>query len=283
MAPLSQSPMMQHLKRLTYRPEVITLAGKLRLRSLLREWYYWWAQPRDGIVCAKLAGTNARFYVRSPEELRLLESAGGAGGEQRVLERLVTFLKPGDVVFDVGANVGLYTVLLAKVLGDTGLVIAFEPAGQTYAHLLDNLRLNNLVNVRCFRKALGERSGQAWLSSGRVIGGSSLVHAHEGDGPGEVVDVMEGDRLVTAENLPVPRAVKIDVEGYEHAVIQGLRRTLAQRACELVCCEVHPAQLPPEVKLETVAGLLKSFGFSRIDTYPRWDQTFHLVATKGPS
>jgi hypothetical protein len=74
--------------------------------------------------------------------------------------------------------------------------------------------------------------------------------------------------------------VKIDVEGYEHAVIQGLRHTLAQRACELVCCEVHPAQLPPEIKLETVAGLLKSFGFSHIDTYPRWDQTFHLVACK---
>ena len=274
---------MQLLKRLTYRRAVITGARSLGLRSILRKWYYWWARPRDGIVLVKLAGTSAQFYVRTPEELRLLESAGGAGGEQRVLERLVTSLKPGEVVFDVGANVGLYTVLLAKVVGDGGQVIAFEPSSQTYAHLLDNLKLNSLTNVRCFRKALGERNGQAMLYSNEAIGGASLVHTPEGKGPGEVVDIVEGDQLVLAENLPIPRAVKIDVEGYEYAVIQGLRRTLSQPACELVCCEVHPARLPADVKPETVGDLLRSVGFSRIDTYPRWDKTFHLVAYKEAS
>jgi len=226
---------------------------------------------------------SAQFYVRTPEELRLLESAGGAGGEQRVSELLASSLKPGDVVFDVGANVGLYTVLLAKVVGDGGRVISFEPEGQTYAHLLDNLKLNSLTNVRCFRKALGDRSGQAMLYSNEAIGGASLVHTPEGNGPGEVVDIVEGDQLVLAENLPLPRAVKIDVEGYEYSVIHGLRRTLAHHACELVCCEVHPARLPAEVRPETVGDLLRSVGFSRIDTYPRWDKTFHLVAYKGAS
>jgi len=271
------------LKQLTYRPEVITLAGKLHLRSILREWYYWWARPRDGIVRIELAGASAQFHVHTPEELRLLESAGGAGGEQRVLERLVTSLKPGDVVFDVGANVGLYTVLLAKVVGDGGLVIAFEPEGGTYAHLLANLKLSSLTNVRCVRKALGNRSGQAMLYSNEAIGGASLVHPPEGKGPGELVDIVEGDQFVIAENLPMPRAVKIDVEGYECAVIQGLRATLAHHACELVCCEVHPARLPPGIKPEAVVDLLRSVGFSRFDTYSRWDKTFHLVAYKGPS
>ena len=275
--------MLNWWKRLSYRPELLKLVHRLGLNSTLRRAYFYCARPVDGILQTEIAGIDVRFYAYTPEELRILESGGGAGGEERVLSRLIEFLRPADVVLDIGANVGLYTVFLAKVVGSGGLLIAFEPSSQSYAHLLENLKLNNLTNVLCFRKALGERSGQAWLSSGGVIGGSSLVHAHEGDGPGEVVDVMEGDRLVADENLPVPRAVKIDVEGYEHAVIQGLRRTLAQRECELVCCEVHPAQLPPEIKLETVADLLKSFGFSRIDTYPRWDQTFHLVATKGPS
>jgi len=274
---------MELLKRLTYRREVIAAARLFGLRSILRKWYYWWGRPRDVIVRLELAGTSAQFYVRTPEELRLLESAGGAGGEQRVWELLASSLKPGDVVFDVGANVGLYTVLLAKVVGDGGQVISFEPEGQTYAHLLDNLKLNSLTNVRCFRKALGERSGQAMLYSNEAIGGASLVHPPAGKGPGEVVDIVEGDQLVLAENLPLPRAVKIDVEGYEYAVIQGLRRTLAQHACQLVCCEVHPARLPADVKPETVGDLLRSVGFSRIDTYPRWDKTFHLVAYKEAS
>ena len=262
---------------------MISLAGKLDLRRILRRWYYWWARPRDGIVRVKLARAHAQFYVRSPEELRLLESAGGAGGEQRVLERLVSFLRPGDVVFDVGSNVGLYAVLLAKVVGERGLVIAFEPSSQAYAHLLDNIKLNGLTNVRCFRKALGQRSAQAKLYSGDVIGGASLVDIPGQNRCGEVVDVVEGDQWVADENLPLPRAVKIDVEGFEYAVIEGLRRTVAQHACELVCCEVHPARLPAGLGPETVAGLLTSLGFSRIDTYPRWDGTFHLVAYKGAS
>jgi FkbM family methyltransferase len=262
---------------------VISLAGKLDLRRILRRWYYWWARPWDGIVRVKLAGTHAQFFVRSPEELRLLESVGGAGGEQRVLERLVSFLRPGDVVFDVGSNVGLYAILLAKVVGERGLVIAFEPSSQAYAHLLDNIKLNGLTNIRCFRKALGERSGHAKLYSGEVIGGASLVHISEGNGRAEVVDIVEGDQCVVGENLPLPRAVKIDVEGYECAVIEGLRRTVASHACELVCCEVHPARLPAAVKPEAVVDLLRSIGFGRIDTYPRWDKTFHLVAYKGTS
>jgi FkbM family methyltransferase len=262
---------------------VIVGARLLRLRSTLRKWYYWWARPRGGIVVVKLAGTSAQFYVRTPEELRLLESAGGAGGEQRVWELLASSLKPGEVVFDIGANVGLYTILLAKVVGDGGHVIAFEPENQTYAHLLENVELNGLTNVRCFRKALGERSGQAVLYSNEAIGGASLLRTPEGRGPGEVVDIVEGDRLVLAENLPLPRAVKIDVEGYEHAVIQGLRRTLGHHACELVCCEVHPRGSPADAKLATVEELLRSFGFSRIDTYPRWDKTFHLIAYKDAS
>jgi FkbM family methyltransferase len=271
------------LKRITYRREVIAAARSLGLRSILRKWYYWWARPRDGIVRVRLAGTSGQFYVRSPEELRLLESAGGAGGEQRVLELLVSSLRPGAVVFDIGANIGLYTVLLAKVVGEGGRVIAFEPESQTFAHLLDNLKLNSLTNVRCFRKALGQRSGQASFYSSEIIGGGSLVPSQKGGGRREVVDIVEGDELVLAENLPLPQAVKIDVEGYEYAVIQGLRRTLAHHACEMVSCEIHPRRLPADVKPEMVVGLLRSAGFSRIDTYPRWDNTFHLVAYKEAS
>lgn len=274
---------MEFLRRLTYRREAIAVARSLGLRSVLRKSYYWWARPRDGIVHVKWAGASAQFYVRSPEELRLLESAGGAGGEQRVWELLASGLKPGAVVFDIGANVGLYTVLLAKVVGAGGTVISFEPEGQTYAHLLDNLKLNGLTNVRCFRKALGQRSGQAMLYSSEAIGGASLVPTQKGWGPGEVVDIVAGDQLALAENLPLPRAVKIDVEGYEYAVIRGLCRTLAHPACEMVCCEVHPARLPDDVSPGMVADLLESLGFGRIGTYPRWDKTFHLVAHKGPS
>jgi FkbM family methyltransferase len=271
---------MNFLKRLTYRSEVITVARWLGLRGILRRLYFWWARPKSGILPVELAGVRARFYVRTPDELRILESAGGAGGEQKVVAQVLAFLKPGDIVFDIGANVGLYTVLLSKTVGECGQIFAFEPEAETCGHLQENLKLNEVRNVKCFRKALGERTGQASLFTGGIIGGGSLIQ-HEGDGQvGQVVEIAQGDELVRAEKLPTPRAVKIDVEGYEHAVLHGLRRTLAEPACEMICCEVHPAMLPPGVTPQAVLSLVDSLGFQRIQQIPRWDRTFHIIARK---
>jgi len=272
---------MNPLKRLTYRPEVIKVACWLGLRRLLRKGYYWWARPRHGILRLRIAGIPLQFRVHTSEELRVLESEGGAGGEERVLDLLVSFLGPGDVVYDIGSNVGLYAVLLAKRVGAQGLVVAFEPQEQNYIHLQENLRLNGVENVRSYRQALGDRGGRAELYASEVIGSSSLVQQQPRDAVAEVVDVSTGDDLVAAERLPVPRVVKIDVEGYEYAVLRGLRETLSQRACELVSCEVHPALLPAGVTPGAASSLLKQLGFVRFDSYPRWDGTFHLAAYKG--
>ena len=59
-----------------------------------------------------------------------------------------------------------------------------------------------------------------------------------------------------------------------------LRHTLAQPTCELICCEIHPQFLPPDVKPEAILTLVRSLGFSRMNSCPRWDTTFHLVARK---
>lgn len=272
---------MNILKRATYRTGPIILARWLGLRSFLRRAYFWAARPRDGVLPLELAGIEGKFFVRTPAELRIIESAGGAGGEQQVFAQLMAFLRPVDVVYDIGANVGLYTVLLSKRVGDAGQVIAFEPEVRTYEHLIDNLKLNERKNVRCFRKALGEKSGQASLYLGAVIGGGSLVHPQGGGNRAETVEISQGDELVAAERLPVPRVVKIDVEGFEHAVIQGLRQTLSAPACEMLCCEVHPAMLPEGITPESVLELVDSLGFRQIERFPRWDQTFHIVARKG--
>ena len=272
---------MNPLRRMTYHPSVIKLARRLGLRRLLRKGYYWWARPRHGILRLRIAGIPLQFRVHTSEELRVLESEGGAGGEGRVLDLLVSFLRPGDVVYDIGSNVGLYAVLLAKRVGAQGLVVAFEPQEQNYIHLQENLRLNGVENVRSYRKALGERGGRAKLYPSEVIGSYSLVQQQPRDAVAEVVDVSTGDDLVAAERLPVPRAVKIDVEGYEYAVICGLRETLSQPGCELVSCEVHPSLLPAGVTPGAASSLLKQLGFVRFDSYPRWDGTFHLAAYKG--
>jgi FkbM family methyltransferase len=272
--------MVNALKRLSYRPEVLKPVQKLGLSSALRRAYFHFAKPAGGILETQIAGIHAKFYVRTPEELRILESAGGAGGEQRVMAVLKEFLRPGDAALDIGANVGLYTMLLASAVGPAGLVAACEPGNSNSRHLTENLELNGLKNVRVFRKALGDRSGTATLYASTVIGNSNLSNSGKGDGAGEEVEIIEGDRLIATEGLPIPRAIKIDVEGFEYAVMHGLRETLKSDSCRMVTCEVHPSLLPSGVEPRMVGEFLESSGFDRLQSYPRWDGTFHLVATK---
>ena len=190
----------------------------------------------------------------------------------------------GDVVYDIGSNIGQFTIPLAKAVGDRGQVIAFEPERHSYERLQENVKLNGVTNVRAFRVALGEKNSEGRLFlRGFRNRQSSLLPGNSGSECGsQAVDVVKGDQFRNTEGLPLPRAVKIDVEGYEYLVLRGLRDTLAQPTCVLVCCEIHTQSLPDTVSVEAVIGLVKSFGFRRTETYPRGSEIF-LVAYKGGS
>lgn len=255
---------MNFLVKLTYHPLVIRMVRALGLRGVVRKLFYLAERPRDGILQIDVLGTSARFYVRSPEELRMLQKAETGHWEQSVMEFLKEKLSAGDVVYDVGSNIGLYAVLLGKLVGEKGLVIGFEPEQKNYDHLLKNLSLNSLNNVHIHRVALGDCDGEGKLYCGEDLLFANLLNPREKETSYEVVKIMEGDSFRKAENLPVPRAVKIDVEGYEYGVLKGLKKTLQSPACQFVSCEVHPTLLPKGVKPEDVLDLLRSCGFSQI-------------------
>lgn len=96
----------ESLRSLTYRNSVRWAVRRFRLQRFLRRQYYVWARPGDGIVHWQVGGINARFHVRTPGELRVLDPAGQAQDERHLLESLIAMLRPGDVVYDIGSNVG---------------------------------------------------------------------------------------------------------------------------------------------------------------------------------
>jgi FkbM family methyltransferase len=274
---------MNYLKRLTYRTEVTTVARWLGLRPLLKNWYFWWARPSDGIVRIEVNGVEARFYVRTPGELRNLDPVGGAQAEFPILEKLLSLLSTGGVFCDIGSNVGLDAILAAKKLGKQGRVLAFEPYSEAFSHLQDNIKLNGVTNITAFNKAVGEAHGTAQLNRGEENADSSLVRSPTGRDLGhETVEVISTDEFIGAEQLPVSHIVKIDVEGHEHSVLKGLSRTLSQPSSELACCEVHPSLLPPDISPQSIPAVLGSLGFQHIEACPRKD-TFNVFASKtGP-
>lgn len=272
---------MNWLRRLSYRSSLQTLARSLHLTESLRKWYYRWAVSSEGVFRAKVDGIDVRLYAHTPEELRAIE--GNLSLEKDFLDVLVANLGPGDVFYDVGSHIGQFTIPMSKVVGGEGQVIAFEPENGAYGRLIAHLDLNGRSNVRVFKKALGDENALGRLFVGGVC--PSLLW-HLGDteqqSASEAVEIVQGDWLVRTEGLPIPRALKIDVEGYEYSVLRGLQRTLAHPACELLCCEIHPSFLPAEVDVTVIVEFVKSLGFAHIDISPPPPRytSIHMVAAK---
>jgi len=150
--------------------------------------------------------------------------AGFMGRAQRAaLERLV---EPGMRVLDVGANLGLYTVLLARRVGPAGRVVAFEPDPELCALLRENCALNGCANVDAHALALGRRSERLRLHRLVLNSGDNSLGSRDGDWFREEVEV---EVVALDDHLPDLRAdfVKIDVQGWEVDVLSGMERLLA--------------------------------------------------------
>lgn len=134
------------------------------------------------------------------------------------------FLKRGDTVIDIGANIGTHTVAFANFVGETGTVLAFEPQRLAFQMLCGNIAINCLTNVRCMQQAVGDAPGQTNAPivnphEQHNFGAVSLTNNHRS---GEVVDLVSIDSL----NLNACNLIKIDVEGMEPGVIKGARETI---------------------------------------------------------
>jgi FkbM family methyltransferase len=134
-------------------------------------------------------------------------------------------LSPGDVVVDVGANIGTHAVFFAKAVTDTGVVVAFEPQRLVFQTLCGNVALNGLTNVTCFCAAVGDLRGQLTfpMVDPRQTFNFGAVSA-SGEGNGEIVDVIPIDEL----GLRRCALIKVDVEGMEAKVIAGAKETIAR-------------------------------------------------------
>ena len=145
------------------------------------------------------------------------------GTYERRTQRLFSRqLSPGDVVFDVGAHVGFYSLLASRLAGPQGRVVAFEPLPRNVELLERHVACNGASNVLVVRAAVGERTGQERFDDKGDPSMGALA------AEGELVDLVCIDDLVEEGKVPPPRLVKIDVEGAESRVLEGAAATLAK-------------------------------------------------------
>ncbi len=180
---------------------------------------------------------------------------------------LASVLRQGDSFIDIGAHIGYFSCVAAKLVGNHGKIFCFEPENSNYQHLLQHISLNNLQNVRPFRMAVGDRNKSVSLYVNRDNdGGHALWDVRSHFFNVETRNHLKTDRvpqatLETALSQTSPnslKAIKIDTEGSEYNVIRGGLGFLRKHDVPYVLCEVNRFGLQQMGASETALRQLMS-------------------------
>jgi FkbM family methyltransferase len=229
---------------MTLRTRLVWLLMRAVPHERLLRWHRrGWLRPLSAVLLrgdlSVLGGIGVRMRLSaaafSPWESPSYAMLTGTH-EVPVQEAMRRCLRPGDVVWDVGANVGTLSLIAARIVGPNGTVVAIEPEPACAAAIRTNAERNGLGWLEVHEVAATARSGDVEMS---FAGDSSWTRLasfgeHGLQTARRVVPGCALDDLVA----PVPTLVKIDVEGAELAVLAGMRRLLCD-AQPVVVCEMH--------------------------------------------
>lgn len=147
---------------------------------------------------------------------------------------LASVLKPGIVFLDIGANDGLFSLFASRYVGEDGCVFAFEPSEREFARLQANISLNNITNIRPYQLALYNTNGsKAFHVAGYEHEGQNTLGSFIYDGVSqdrvENVTLRRLDDVSIEHHLEHIDIIKMDVEGAEHAILEGALRILREQ------------------------------------------------------
>jgi FkbM family methyltransferase len=239
------------------------LGERFKRTAIGRPLHRWYLKLRfgDGAVVqishGRLAGMKFRKYMRtfSPEFV--------TGAYETPLSAALTReLRPGQTFYDVGANVGYFSLLAAKMIGPTGKVIAIEPHPETIRQLRAQFEINGLANAQIVAAAVSDRVGTTTL----IDGYACMVKMSAFDSSqGEQMTIPAATTTLdeVAERFGFPEVVKMDIEGAEILALRGAATVLNRKPTLLV--EIHSEQVSQEFY-----PLLEPFGYAfyRLDGTP---------------
>ena len=206
------------------------------------------------------------LVVSSQETVMRLKSVSK---EPFTVEWIERSIRPGEVFYDVGANVGPYSLVAAKARG--ARVLAFEPAGPNYHDLCRNIALNRCDDsISPFPIALWNETGTVPFAY-RALQTGVAMHSMGADLEGaefrQPVLAYRLDDVIATFGLPVPAHAKIDVDGPELKVLQGASATLRDPAWRSILLEIDSEQGADNE--EAILSLLGGCGFRPEATYDR--------------
>jgi FkbM family methyltransferase len=152
-------------------------------------------------------------------------------------------IKPGMNVLDVGAHIGLMTVIFGKKVGDKGSVYAFEPTPTTIKILRETIKLNKINNISTIPAALADKKGKLtfYISENAADNSNSLVNNHRTDRKEEKIEVEVNtiDDFIAEKKISRIDFIKIDVEGAELKLLKGAAKIIKKDRPKMIL-SIHP-------------------------------------------
>jgi len=205
----------------------------------------------------------------------------GTAYEESFDNTMLALVKPGQIVWDIGANVGVFTKKFSDSVGPAGRVLAFEPSPGTFETL--KRETAGRANVSALNIALADFSGTAKFAESSESDdptNSLLKQSTGGAGAGNLVEVevFRMTDYIRSNPAHFPNLIKVDVEGFEDSVIEGGKEILNDQRLQCVCVEVHFLELNKRGKDDgatKISESLRQAGFAI-----RWTDPSHIVATR---
>lgn len=228
-------------------------------------------------VTVNQGALSGRFHVASKQDYKVIR---GRLSEAELRRSVFDCLRPDDVIYEVGAHVGSWSVFLAQAV-PAGHLLAFEPVPWNHDKLSANLAFNELQNAQSFAMALGDKESTASFfvpKTDAPVVGSLIAGITDSDQPIDV-QVKTVD-AIAEETGHWPTVMKIDCEGAEAMVIEGASKAL-DRSVRVIFLEVHPVALRESgVNPDDLIASIKSRGFVIEKTWQAGDFDHHLLMVK---
>ena len=183
--------------------------------------------------------------------------------EDEIIEHFI--LKEGDIVVDVGAHIGLYTIIASKQVGLKGKVVAIEAEPGNFEILTTNIKLNQLTNVLSLNSAASSKEEKVKLNMPYEELGHTKYHSIMFQRVGEAgkkfveVDANTLDNLLPQNGIEEVNWIKIDVEGAEYEVLRGATKTLSKSKDIALLIEIH--NLGCTNFYQQIIDFLRPYGF----------------------
>ena len=211
---------------------------KIKRQALIKEkkWVEFYASNQESIILNYLNGASLKLYKDSS----LSPNLNRGDFEFHEIRFINDFLQHKDTFIDIGANIGYFSMIASKCVGDEGKIHSFEPTKKTYDRLLESIKLNQANNVSAHKIALSNISEEreftisndgfdAYNSLGKPSEGSDFIK--------EIVHTKPFDTVIEEKNISTPSLIKIDVEGWEMPVIEGMKNLLNKKDAPVLMVE----------------------------------------------